>query len=156
MQTGTNSPHRHARRSPSPFLWAVLLSTPLLLIGLALLAGDESLLDRAVRLAFRPLCHQDPERSFLLNGSTLAVCARCTGFYAGLALTSLIGAGAWQAGLRWRLPGAAFVLILPLVADGAGNFLQLWSSGPMVRALTGVAAALPLALAITGMNNGLE
>lgn len=156
MQTGTDNTHRPVCRSPSPFLWAVLLSTPLLLIVLAVVAGEESILDRAVRLAFRPLCHQDPERSFLVHGAPLAVCVRCTGFYGGLALVALLGAGVWQAGLRWRVPGAAFLLILPLAADGAGNFLQLWSSGPTVRVLTGVAAALPLALAITGMNHDIE
>jgi uncharacterized membrane protein len=92
----------------------------------------------------------------MIHGSTLAVCARCTGFYAGLAVTALTAAGAWQFGLRRRLPGAAFLLILPLAVDGTGNLLHLWESGPFVRALTGIAAAAPLALAITGMNHGTE
>ncbi len=144
------------RQRPSPLFWAGLLAAPLLLIVIAQLLGEESIVSRAVRLAFRPLCHQDPERSFAIGGTALVVCARCTGFYAGLAVVALIGAGARQAGFCWRVPGAAFLLILPLALDGAGNLLGVWNTGPALRALTGVAAAAPLALAMTGCNHGLE
>jgi uncharacterized membrane protein len=32
------------------------------------------------------ICHQRPERSFIVNGNQMAVCARCAGLYAGAAL----------------------------------------------------------------------
>jgi uncharacterized membrane protein len=46
------------------------------------------------------ICHQDPERSFYLNGAQLPVCARCLGLYVGGAL----GVVAWVgiAGMRRR------------------------------------------------------
>ena len=84
------------------------------------------------------------------------ICARCTGFYGGLAVFSLLGAMARHAGRHWRLPRAAFLLLLPLAVDGIGSLLRLWDSSPFWRSLTGLAAALPLALAITGMNDGIE
>ena len=37
------------------------------------------------------ICHQRPERSFFINGHQLAVCARCTGLYAGSALAAPLG-----------------------------------------------------------------
>jgi uncharacterized membrane protein len=43
-----------------------------------------------VRIFFSPICHQIPERSFFINGHPLAVCARCTGIYAGFFLGLLI------------------------------------------------------------------
>src|SRR5262249_55221495 len=40
------------------------------------------------------LCHQRPERSFVLFGAQLPVCARCAGIYAGAAFT-MMAAWAW-------------------------------------------------------------
>ena len=37
---------------------------------------------------FRPFCHQIPERSLHLDGGAFAVCARCTGIFAGFALAA--------------------------------------------------------------------
>lgn len=57
-------------------------------------------------------CHQIPERSFLLFGFPLAVCARCTGFYCGL-LISLVAKFRFK---RWKVPAAvvgSFFLLLP-------------------------------------------
>jgi len=36
-----------------------------------------------LRLAFAPTCHQQPDRCLDLGGGRLAVCARCSGLYAG-------------------------------------------------------------------------
>jgi hypothetical protein len=63
-------------------------------LGLAGLGGPDSEVDRIVRSIFAPFCHQQLERC-LLFGHSWAVCARCAGFYAGLALVA--GAGEDQA-----------------------------------------------------------
>ena len=38
----------------------------------------------------RHLCHQLPDRSYFIDGHKFAVCSRCTGLYAGFALTLLL------------------------------------------------------------------
>ena len=43
-----------------------------------------------IRSVFSQLCHQLPERTFYLWGNPLAFCSRCTGFYGGIFVTSLI------------------------------------------------------------------
>jgi len=138
----------------SPLLWGGLLLVPSALIVLAALAGPGTMLHRAAQLAFEPFCHQDQGRSFLLFGNTLVVCVRCTGFYVGIGIVGGAASLAARAGLQWRLPTAAFLLIVPLAVDGTANLLGLWSTGNMLRAVTGVAAATPLAMALLGTRNG--
>jgi len=36
--------------------------------------------------AFKPFCHQEPERSLFFGGTQMVVCSRCAGIYAGLVL----------------------------------------------------------------------
>lgn len=56
-------------------VWVVaILSAAIVLAGAVL----------GPRPAFVFLCHQLPERSFLIDGHLFAVCHRCTGAYAGL------------------------------------------------------------------------
>lgn len=44
-----------------------------------------ALLDLSVlHAAFRPFCHQEPERSLFFGGTQMVVCSRCAGIYAGL------------------------------------------------------------------------
>src|SRR5688500_17602174 len=77
----------HLRRTP----W---LATALLATGIAALAAATPLLGdgpRAVVMAlFDPLCHQRPERSFAAAGVQFALCHRCFGVAAGLALGALL------------------------------------------------------------------
>jgi len=54
------------------------------------------------------VCHQLPDRSFLLWGHQLPVCARCTGIYAAIP-----GAGHLWLGRRQK--GVVFLIALPLM-----------------------------------------
>ncbi len=49
---------------------------------------------------------------------------------------------------------AIFLLAVPLIVDGLANLLGLWNTPNMIRAVTGVCAAVPLALALMGSRNG--
>jgi len=53
----------------------------------------------ALQRGFALVCHQRPERSFVLFGSCVAVCARCLGIYLGAAMGLLLRVSrqvAWQ------------------------------------------------------------
>jgi uncharacterized membrane protein len=67
-----------------------LALTPL---SVPLLAHSHPLIALLIRSFFSGLCHQDPARSFLVEGSPVAVCVRCLGIYWGAALALLLGMG---------------------------------------------------------------
>ena len=69
-----------------PFAIFALALTPL---AAPLLAGTHPLAALLIRTFFSRLCHQDPTRSFLLDGQPIAVCVRCLGIYFGVALATL-------------------------------------------------------------------
>lgn len=56
---------------------------------LAVAAGHKRLAG-TIYQTFSHLCHQQPERSFFIEGHPLAVCARCTGIYAGFAAGTIL------------------------------------------------------------------
>jgi uncharacterized membrane protein len=104
-------------------------------------------------LLYAPLCHQIPERSFVVaGGGPMAVCARCTGLYVG-----------GLAGLAWSLrrflrgapaPRARLLAIaaLPVLIDVLAARVGSVGLGNLPRALTalpfGFLAALFLGSAI--------
>ncbi len=72
---------------------------------------------RLVRLAYAPLCHQNPERSFAIGGSAQAVCARCSGLYLGGAAALLVaGFGLFPRSARPRAVWLG-LLAMPNVVD---------------------------------------
>jgi len=112
------------------------------------------------------ICHQRPERSFYLFGVPLPVCARCTGIYAGAALTAMAvavrGAGAGRHskadttsdGVRANRsdvrPGVVdarrllFVSALPTVA----TLVYEWSTAQMPTHWIRAMSSLPLGVVV--------
>jgi len=67
----------------SALVWCLtLFAPPLLQNG----SREERRAAAWIILAFSPLCHQEPARSFQVDGHPMAVCARCTGIYLGFLL----------------------------------------------------------------------
>jgi uncharacterized membrane protein len=91
----------------------------------------------AIYAGFKPACHQMSERSFHLFGAPLAVCARCTGIYAG----ALLGVAAFP--LLWGLGRPAprrrwFALAaVPVTVDFALGWLEIVHNTALSRSLTG-------------------
>jgi uncharacterized membrane protein len=54
------------------------------------LAASHPLAAMLLRSFFSRLCHQNPARSFMVEGSPVAVCVRCLGIYCGVALAALL------------------------------------------------------------------
>jgi uncharacterized membrane protein len=89
------------------------------------------------------ICHQRPERSFFFHGRQLAVCARCTGLYAGAAIAAplaLVAASGLASGrARLMLAAAAAPTLVTWTLEFAGLVpFSNWSR---------FAAALPLGFA---------
>lgn len=100
--------------------------------------------------AFRGLCHQDPQRSYWIAGTPMAVCSRCFGIYAGffaawLALP-LIGSRFHQieSYLKKILLGAVGINIMDVLL----NFLGLWQNSLDSRLLAGMLLGLSVAFVI--------
>ena len=97
---------------------AALLAVSVAAPFLALAGGDAG---RLALAAVEGLCHQIPARSFHVLGHAMALCARCTGVYAGLAVTWWILRRVeepWE----WRrsfAPGAALVAVALLALMAA-------------------------------------
>ena len=87
---------------------------------------------------FSHVCHQLPERSFFIGGHPFAVCARCTGIYAGFALSSLLYPLTRSLkqietpARKWLFVGAA-----PLAVDFVIEFSGLFHNTHLSRLLTG-------------------
>ena len=91
-----------------------------------LTAGNYPHLAKSIYGGFALLCHQLPERSYFIAGHKFAVCARCTGLYAGFALTFLL-----------------YPLLRPLLENAAVR-LASSNTGELVRLITSVDPAIAL------------
>ena len=95
----------------------------------------------ALRSAYGSLCHQIPSRSLRVWGRPLAICARCSGLYAGgtlgLFLAALATGGRGAARPRFLLVACA-----PIALDAVARLLG-WPGLPNVpRLVTAVPAGV--------------
>lgn len=91
-------------------------------------------------------CHQIPERSFFINTTQFGFCARCTGFYGGMAMTMLfvvITSRARAISLLWLA-----VPCLPILTDVILDLSSQTSVANELRFATGMAAASAVVLFI--------
>ncbi|MDD5542249.1 MAG: DUF2085 domain-containing protein [Acidobacteriia bacterium] len=97
-------------------------------------------------LLFSPLCHQRPERSFLVFNQPFGVCNRCTGIYSG-ALLGMVLFAVWGKSLRQGIDRDErvqtprrvylFVALALMAADVGSELLGIRSTTPWSRYLTG-------------------
>ena len=97
------------------------------------------------RMLFRLLCHTRIERSFVLFGAPMPICARCTGVYlgmlAGIALFVVMPL------LRERVMRVvAIACVIPLALDGLTQLTGLRESTNPLRVATGLVAGLAFGL----------
>lgn len=116
----------------------VLSLVSLIVIAPVAAASGHTDIAKGIYGAFAIFCHQLPDRSYFIDGHQLAVCARCTGIYAGFALTLLLYP--LIRSLRNPLmPRPSWLLLaaLPLAIDFAVNFVGFWQNNHTSRLLTG-------------------
>lgn len=88
------------------------------------------------------VCHQLNDRTIIIGGKLLPVCARCTGIYISITVSVLylIMRRRWQGN---KLPGISVTLImafsfLPFMVDGVGSYAHFWQTNNLIRIITGL------------------
>ena len=135
-------PQLETNRRPL-LMWLVVASVSLTVMAtivgapLALAAGNGRLA-ATIYQTFSHLCHQLPERSFFIEGHPFAVCARCTGIYAGFTVATVFYPLARS--LRQTEAPARkwlFIAAAPLAIDFAIEFSGVWHNTHSSRLSTG-------------------
>lgn len=124
-------------------MWTIILTGSLLLLAFIVgaplaRAGQYGLISGTLYQAFSYVCHQQPQRSFLIAAQPLAVCARCTGLYVGFALTTLLYP--LFTSLRRTSPPERkwlFFATAPLAVDFGLGLLGVWENTHWSRFITG-------------------
>src|SRR5829696_1787402 len=130
-------------RRPLVF-WAVSVATVMFLVVLVvvaplLAAGGHGELAQVIYRAFGVLCHQRPDRSYFIDGHKLAVCSRCTGLYAGFAITLLLYPLIRSLRTTTTPPRSWLLLAaVPLGIDFSLTFFGIWENTHTSRLLTGL------------------
>jgi len=123
------------RRLPSgrPRLTAVFVALAVFIMLFFIQLPPTTLLGKADVVGYA-ICHRIPERSFILNGRQLPLCARCTGTFLGaiLGLTAMLLLGRHRAS---RLPPVPVLAVLVLFVglwafDGLNSYLTFFPGAP--------------------------
>jgi uncharacterized membrane protein len=123
------------KRLPSgrPRLTAVVMALAVFIILFFIQLPPSTLLGKADVVGYA-ICHRIPERSFILNGRQLPLCARCTGTFLGavLGLTAMLLLGRRRAS---RLPPVPVLAVLVLFVglwafDGLNSYLTFFPGAP--------------------------
>lgn len=145
--------------------WGVGVGAAALFVGVVLLApaargAGWPLLSEVLYGSFRLACHQSPERSFWVAGHPMAVCARCSGLYAG-ALLGFLAYPLGRAVTRADAPRRAWLLwaAVPTTLDFALGVLGLWDNTHWSRFGTalplGAVAAFYIVPGLVGLGRGV-
>ncbi len=108
-----------------------------------LMASGHPRLAEIIYLAYRFVCHQKPERSFFIFGHQIAYCQRDLAIYTGVFVLGLVYAMVRHSLGPLSLRGA-FLLTLPMAADGMTQLVGLRESTWQLRVVTGVFFALAI------------
>jgi len=83
------------------------------------------------------LCHQELERSFVLNENQMPFCARCMGIWIGFAVGPVLLCF-FRLPVDFRLVGLLILCCIPLGIDGFGQLFGWWASSQASRLVTGL------------------
>lgn len=116
----------------------VSLLVSLVIVAPVAAASGYGQLAQGIYGAFAMVCHQLPDRSYFIDDHKFAVCTRCTGLYAGFAITLLLYplVGSLR---RTETPPRSWLLLaaIPLLIDFSVTFFGFWENTHTSRMLTG-------------------
>ncbi len=92
------------------------------------------------KAVFSHVCHQQPVRSFAIQGVPLAVCSRCTGIYSGLFLGVVLFSNftAFLYYYRHFIIRVFIAASMVVVADGLANLTDMWQTPNHARSMIGL------------------
>jgi uncharacterized membrane protein len=122
---------------PRTTLATVALTLALTPLAAPLLARPCPLAALLIRNFFSAVCHQNPVRSFAIQGSSVAVCIRCLGIYCGAALGMMLPD--LDKTVAVRTLGLAMLLNL---LDVSSEMLSWHGNLPALRLLLGLLLGL--------------
>ena len=123
--------------------WLVSAATITLLVVLIFVAplaaaSGHNAWAEVIYHGFGLFCHQRPDRSYFIEGHKLAVCSRCTGLYAGFAITLLLYPLVRSLRNNVNPPRSYLILAaIPLGIDFSLTFFGFWENTHTSRLLTG-------------------
>lgn len=116
-----------------PRLTAVVVAISVFVVLLLIVVPPHTVLGKANSVGYA-VCHQIAERSFILGGRPLPLCARCTGTFLGavLGLTVMLLRGRYRAS---RLPAVTVLGLLVVFIgfwafDGLNSYMTLFPGAP--------------------------
>ena len=89
------------------------------------------------------VCHRKPERSFFIKGHQFPVCARCTGFYTGLAVF-LVCNCFFKINYDITTLIMSMILMIPVAIDGITQYFGPRESTNNLRFITGFIGGIGL------------
>jgi uncharacterized membrane protein len=121
------------------FLFPTVLWVALILLAPYLESIGSRELAGLLYFFFKPTCHQLAERSFIVFGYPMAVCARCFGIYAGFLAATLIyplisPVDNKKTPSKWLL----LLAVVPMGLDGGIQLLTSYESNNLLRLVTGM------------------
>jgi uncharacterized membrane protein len=125
------------------FFWLISAATVTFLVAMIFVAplaaaSGHPAMAEVIYHAFGIFCHQRPDRSYFIEGHKLGVCARCTGLYAGFAITLLLYPLVRSLRNNVNPPREYLILAaIPLGIDFSLTFFGLWENTHTSRLLTG-------------------
>jgi uncharacterized membrane protein len=111
----------------------IVVGLSVIFIVFAILVPPVEVLHKADLVGYA-VCHRIPERSFILAGRQLPLCARCTGTFLG-AVLGLILMLALRRGKATRLPPVSVLIVLIFFVgfwgfDGLNSYMTLFPGAP--------------------------
>jgi uncharacterized membrane protein len=107
-------------------------------LGAPLLAASHPMAALLIRSFFSRLCHQIPARSFIVEGSPVAVCVRCLGIYCGAALATLAAFFRRRKVLEAHLLIAVALALLLNLLDVVAGWMHWYGNLPVPRFFLGL------------------
>jgi uncharacterized membrane protein len=133
------------RKSRLPLLfWLITVAVALIYVALIVAAplaaaNEHPHVALSIYRPFATVCHQMPDRSFFISGKQLAVCARCSGLYAGFFLMLLLYPLLRPLrSITWPDVKWLFIAAVPTSVDFFLTFFGIWENTHSSRFFTGM------------------